>query len=271
MDNPFYRFFRRHDVPMTWRKWERLPRFPSYKNEYWDGEAHYSPKIQTVDMYLDLARWKPLSYPSDLYWTYRRERIDIRQLREQDWGHMPEAFYLAFGEQPPLMFWHEYAAKRAAHAIVDWTRRGRDGPLVRDACFSAWGSDDKTVPGSELNLLCGAAIVVMVDAGLCRGVPDGAGVPHPEKPDELILPHLNWIFVNAWLQHMGIGSRLLGEVVHALRERGFRWLCSTVLTGNSNALLWHWRNGFVLGPQWGHRLATFESKFGSLRVFPQDC
>src|SRR4051794_38973933 len=100
--NPFYRFFRRHDVPMTWKQWERLPRFPYYKNEYWDGHARYSARIQTVDMYLDLARWKPLNYPPELYTTYRHEPIEIRPFREQDWSKMPAAFYCGFCQQPPL-------------------------------------------------------------------------------------------------------------------------------------------------------------------------
>ena len=144
-DNPFYRFFRRHDVPMAWQTWTRLPRFPYYKNEYWDGEAHYSARIETVDMYLDLARWKPPAYPPDEPPLVSRERVAVRPLRE-----------------------------------------------------------------------------------------------------------------HVWMQHLGIGSALLGKVVHALRERGFRWLCSTCLTGNSTALLWHWRNGFTLGAGWFRRMAKIE-------------
>ena len=55
-ESPFYRFFRRIDLPMSFDEWERLPRFTDYKKEYWKGEAHFDPRPKTCDVFLNLAR-----------------------------------------------------------------------------------------------------------------------------------------------------------------------------------------------------------------------
>ena len=75
-DSPFYRFFRRLSVPMSFDTWRKLPRFPTHKNEYWDGAARYTPRRNTCDVYLDLTRWSPPPPPP--------RDDDFRPLRADD-------------------------------------------------------------------------------------------------------------------------------------------------------------------------------------------
>lgn len=243
-ESPFYRFYRRIDFPLPWKTWEKLPRLPSYKNEYWDGRAHYTPRPRTCDAYLDLSTWPGPPRPQKA--IAGRDRVTIRRLREGDWSEVADAFHGAFAAQPPLSSWNKYAARRAARCIIEWTRLGRDGPLVHDACFTAW--TDAMKKDDEPDWLCGAAIITLVPAKHLRGAPTEATVPHSEDPNRPLLPHLNWIFVNQWLHRHGIGTALLESVVAALRAKGLRCLASTCLQDNAASLMWHWRNGFRLPP-----------------------
>jgi L-amino acid N-acyltransferase YncA len=62
------------------------------------------------------------------------------------------------------------------------------------------------------------------------------------------VPHLDWVFVNFWLQRHGVGSLLLDHVARALRSRGLRYLASTFQIDNPSSVQWHWRSGFRLQP-----------------------
>lgn len=240
--SPFYRFFRRFDVRIPFKTWERLPRIPGYKNEYWDGEAHYTPRPKTCDVYLDLQTWHPPPPPADA--IRGRQRVTVRRLRDEDWIDLPGLFYGAFARQPPLGSWNKHAGLRAARCVLEWTRRGGDGPLVRDACLTAWMAGE----GGEPDRLCGAAIVTLAPARALRGCPSGAAIPHPEQKDRLVVPHLDWVFVHWLYQRHGIATGLLKGVVDALRAGGFAYLASTCMEDNAASMMWHWRNGFRLPP-----------------------
>lgn len=243
-DSPFYRFFRRLTVPMPFDTWRKLPRFPTHKNEYWDGAARYTPRLNSCDIYLDLAQWKPP--PHDDEFVSKRMRVAVRQLKDEDWEELPGAFHAAFCQQQPLASWRTAPAARAARCTINWTRSGGDGLLVRDACFTAWDlvRDD----ASPEDVLAGAAIVTLVPYNHLREPPAEASVPHPEKHDVRVVAHLTWIFVRHRLQRQNVGTLLLEDVVSALRTGGFRWLSSTCLLDHRSSLLWHWRNGFQLPP-----------------------
>lgn len=243
-DSPFYRFFRRLSVPMPFDTWRKLPRFPTHKNEYWDGSARYTPRLNSCDIYLDLARWTPPRHDHESY--SRRMRVAVRRLKDEDWDKLPDTFHAAFHHQQPLASWHDAPAARAARCAMKWTRSGGDGPLVRHACFTAWilPVDDT----SRDEVLAGAAIVTLVPFHHLRSAPAEAASPHPERRDAAVAAHLTWVFVRHRLQRHNLGTLLLGDVVSALREGGFRWLSSTCLLDNAGSLLWHWRNDFRLPP-----------------------
>ncbi len=121
-EHPFYKFFRRVSSPLDHKIWRRMPRHPSFKNEYWDGELHWTPRPNTCDVYLDLKRWLPPE-PAQKRAVVRREPIAIRKLREEDWAKLPRVFCGASGQWPPLSQWDGPAALRAARTIIEWARQ----------------------------------------------------------------------------------------------------------------------------------------------------
>lgn len=233
-EHPFYRFFRRVSFPLNSKLWRKMPRHPSFKNEYWDGKLHWTPRPNTCDVYLDLDQWQP-PQPSERNLPTRREPIRVRQLREEDWEKLPRVFCAASRQWPPLSQWDGPAPLRAARSIVEWARRGKDGPLVPQACFVALAGDG--IPASGEQKIVGAAMVTLVLAEHLRRPPLASGD---------YLPHLDWIFVASMEQHRGIGTLLLGALVSELRALGHSTLASTVLTGHAAPMLWHWSSGFHL-------------------------
>lgn len=231
-DNPFFRFFRHVSFPLERRQWDRMPRHPAFKHEYWDGELHWTPRPDSCDCHLDLAAWQP---PPRGERSLPREEVAGRPLREEDWKALPRVFRAAFGQWPPLSQWEGAAPLRASRCILEWARLGRDGPLVPEACVVALMKDDRAEEDAER--IAGAAIVTMIETKRLRGAPSEA--------DER-MPHLDWLFVPWMDQRRGIATRLLTSVVEALRALGHRTLASTVLTANPPSMLWHWRCGFTL-------------------------
>src|SRR4051794_2468927 len=126
-ENPYYRFFRRLHFPMPIRMFDKLPRIPSYKNEYWDGEVRLTPRPNTCNVYLDIDTWTgPPEPDEDLL---RKGEIDVRPLQDEDWPHLPKVYHGSFADQQPLCAWNHHAAARASRCIIEWTRLGRDGPI----------------------------------------------------------------------------------------------------------------------------------------------
>lgn len=232
-ENPFYRFFRPVSFELDHKLWRRMPRHPSFKHEYWNGRLHWTPRPNTCDVFLDLDQWQP-PQPSEVS-LVSRARITVRQVREEDWAMLPRVFCAASSQWPPLSQWEGAAPLRASRVIIEWARRGRDGPLVAPACLVALAGD--RVSSSAEEPIVGAAIVTLLPAGCLRGAPQTSG-EH--------LPHLDWIFVAWFEERRGIATLLLGAAVRELRALGHRTLASTVLTGNPPAMLWHWSSGFRL-------------------------
>jgi hypothetical protein len=251
MDSPFYRFFRRLDYQVPWETWERLPRVSGFKNEYWEGEAHLTPRPKTCDVYLEITKWQMPQVSEPRPWG--KAKVELRRLGDEDWQDLPELFFASTAMELPLCLWNGHAAKRGARAIMEWTRLGRDGDLLRDSCFVAISQDKHEKCGPTQ--LCGAAIVTLNPVQRMTSPPQEAAIAHPERKNERVLPHLTWIFVNHWMHRRGIGTRLLSSVVESLRPRKLKFLASTCLLHNTASLLWHWRNGFVLPPARFSRLA----------------
>jgi GNAT superfamily N-acetyltransferase len=163
----------------------------------------------------------------------------VRRLDDNDWSDVADTFHAAFAQLPPLCSWNEHAAARASRVIINWARRGGDGLLTRDACFVASNEDGTIV---------GAAIVALVKASHLRPSVTLGAFPHPEDASQLVLPHLDWIFVAPMYQRGGVGNALLDAVVAALRRANRRVLASTCMIGHPASVTWHWRNGFQTGP-----------------------
>ena len=230
-EHPFYRFYRRITFPLARKLYSRMPRHPSFKHEYWDGALHWSPRPHTCEVSLDLAAWQPPP-PNEERLRPKEPPVQVRRLAESDWPLLAPVFRSAFAAWPPLSQWEGPAPLRASRCLIEWTRRGRDGPLIAEACVVAY---DREEDGAES--LVGAALITQRPAGRWR---------RSAESEEAPLPHLTWIFVSQWEQRRGIATRLLGAVVEELRAHGHGTLASTVLTAHEATMLWHWRQRFRL-------------------------
>lgn len=233
-EHPYHRFFRRVSFQLDFKLWRKMPRHPFFKHEYLKGRLHWTPRPNTCDAFLELDRWQmPLASESSL--RLRTGPLILRALQDDDWRELPGTFCAASTHWPPLSQWHGSAALRAARCIMEWAQRGRDGPLIVPACHVA--VEGTGGAAAMQRPIVGAAIVTLIPSADLQGLP-------PTRAD--FMPHLDWIFVTSTEQRRGIATRLLAEVVEALRARGHRTLASTILTGNPPALLWHWSSGFRL-------------------------
>jgi hypothetical protein len=219
----------------------------SFKNEYLEGEVHYTPRPKTTDLLLELTNWRPPPSPSETF-PKTKSPLLIRPLQEEDWPQLPEVFFSAFRDQQPLYCWNQPAAKRASRCIMEWTRRGGDGDPLRNACFVALSPAERAEQNGELQP-CGAAIVSLVPVGHVMGARESDSFPHPQDPSRRVLPHLDWMFVARWMKRRGVGTLLLTNVVRALLDNGFTKLASTFVLEDLASMRWHWRNGFVLPPR----------------------
>jgi hypothetical protein len=236
-EHPFYRFYRHVTFPLERKLYHRMPRHPSFKHEYWDGALHWTPRPHTCEASLDLGAWRPP--PADERMTALSSDIRVRRLAESDWAFLPRVFCSAFAAWPPLSQWDGPAPRRASRCLMEWTRRGRDGPLIAEACVVAHSSEGGE---EEAESLVGAALITQQ-----RPAWRFRGNAEPEEPS---LPHLTWIFVSNWEQRHGVATRLLGAIVEELRKLGHGTLASTVLTASESSMLWHWGRGFRLERAW---------------------
>ena len=234
---PIERFYRRISFSIPIEQWHRLPRVTSHKNEYWDGCAQLTPRPKSCSVVLRLDGWQRPPRSAD---GLPDKPSTVRPLVPQDWAVLPGVFHSAFARLQPLSSWNGHAGATGSRAIVNWTRLGRDGPLVNDACFVA------TDPDGRDGGLCAAALVTMAPVGRFIYGEGGLGAPDPARPDQKIVPHLTWMFVSMWSQRRGIGTALLTAVAGALRSAGHPAMTSTIALDNPESLQWHWRNGFEM-------------------------
>lgn len=206
-------WFRTMELPIAFSDFERLPRHPAYKYEFFDGRAVLTPRPRYQRAVLELpASLTPTSASS------QPSGVTIRALAPGDWTSLPELLSAAFHGVPPLVTLGADRRLDVARECLERTRMGGDGSVVEGACFVA--ADQH---GAEC--LVGAILVTLIREGC---------------------PHLTWILVRPRHVGQGLGTALLAAAVTALRERGHRDLASTFLVGNHRATLWLWRRGFHL-------------------------
>lgn len=213
--SPFYNGFPQLELPLSMADWKRLPRNPAYKYEYFDQRAVLTPRPHTHCVRLNLASWQSLE---------ARAPLDMRVLVDADWAGLTPLFQSAFSAQLPFSCLSEAEAAGLADACLNYTRAGKDGELVPQACLAA--SDTQGVTGAAL---------VTLHSGAKFGL-----------EQDLRVPHLTWIFVHPFAARRGCGRALLQEIVFRLRDLHHNHLASTFLIGNSASTLWHWRMGFEL-------------------------
>jgi GNAT superfamily N-acetyltransferase len=236
-DKDAYRWYRHIRAPMSFESYDRLPRHPSYKFEYWDGQLRISPRWRSHRFFLELKA------PEECEKGDEGRIATIRPLAAADWEKLPEVLAAAFRDSPPLGM---LGYKRRVWAARDWlrsTRDGSEGPLVEPACMVAIDPTDDSV-------LFGALVVTLItgrDRSWYAELRAAVGPP-PDLAEGREQAQISWIFVRNGASRRGVGSALLSATVRVLWTLGHRELASATHFGNESSLTWHWRNGFRLLP-----------------------
>ncbi len=232
-------------IPMTMRQFQKLPRNPAYRYDYFKGKAVISGRPRCFGARLKLRRSED-GPPSEV--EVHGERAVFRPLDDDDWPGLTQAFASGFRRVPPFASMSDRRRLEAARLSLRSAREGEDGPIIHVACHVA------RIEGKERPV--GACLVTLVppvdleDAWSLRWK-----APPPAEAVERRLghPHLTWIFVAPALAGFGIGSALLEHATKGLLDLGYSQLASSFLEGNDSSTLWHWRNGFELLPYVGSK------------------
>ncbi|HEY6156895.1 MAG TPA: GNAT family N-acetyltransferase [Gemmatimonadales bacterium] len=210
------------ELPIAFSEFERLPRHPAYKYEYFDGRAVLTPRPRYARALLDLTAFSPPATAASLAGAH------LRPMEPADWNRLPELLAAAFHNVAPLVTLEPTVRLTVARECVEHTRAGGDGALVDPACCVA-------VETRGADCVVGAIVITLIT---CRD----------QGVEDLQRAHLTWIMVHPWRFSQGLGGALLSSAVTVLRGLGYSDLASTFLVGNDRAVLWHWRRGFRLVP-----------------------
>jgi GNAT superfamily N-acetyltransferase len=220
-------------LPITIGQFHQLPRHAAYKYEYFNGQAHLTPRPRFYHALLDLnlmaASATPL--PRD---------VTVRPVADVHIGDLEQVFAAAFDRQQPYASLEADRRLEAARQALAKVQGGGDGPWMSQASFVALEK--------ELHPIGAIFITLLPDADPSDWDSYHWRQPPPENWREQSLgrPHLTWIFVSPWHVGHGTGTALLAAAAAALRHMGYLHLASTFLLGNESSMLWHWRNGFQL-------------------------
>jgi len=223
---------------MPFQSYERLPRHPSYKLEFWDGQLRISPRWRSHSFFLELqppAERPPVDDPGI---------ATIRPLAAADWEVLPEVLAAAFRDAPPLGM---LANRRRVCAARDWllsTRDGGEGALVEPACVVAVDTEDNSK-------VSGALLVTLMISTERSWYASMRAAVLPSPPDLVEgreQAQMSWIFVRPRAAGQGVGTALLAASARTLWNSGYRELASATHRGNDASMSWHWRNGFRLLP-----------------------
>lgn len=235
-------FFQSLNFEFPWERFIALPRHPAYRYQYRDGQASISGNPRYYHCTLPLQEQSPPRHePAGKGLSCFFSEFDLRRLHESDWKLLPALFAAAFQQPPPLLQLTEAQRLSAAHALLERTRNGGDGPVVPEA---SWIFEDR-----DTGELLAAILVTLIPPGdLTDFTHDNwtQAAPSDALQTGWGQPHLTWVFVAPHKQRRHLGSLLLQEATSTLRRKGYQELASTFLLGDHASTLWHWRNGFQL-------------------------
>lgn len=243
MDN----YYRQIELPISIDEFRILPQNAAYKYEYFDSRAVLSPRPKTFTAVREI----PGELLRDSLWP-----VDIHSLPPAEIPTLGQLFTAAMWSTQPFASLEPNAADAAAADCLDKTIAGNDGPIIESACFRA------TDPRQDSHLIGGILVTLVPDE--VRTVPFAGLWKEPPPADavarRLGCPHLTWVFAHPWQRRHGVGTALLAAAVKALADLGFRHLASTFQLDNGPSVLWHWRNGFRLLPQFSAIAAEYRDR-----------
>lgn len=197
-------------ITMSIEEFELLPRKLGWRYEYWDGQAHISPRHHAVTTSVEI-RPRPFKIPCEL-----------RAVEQKDKPQLISGYIAAFKDTIEYCDWaSEKITTSARDAIQDLFagKRGKLLPSSRLAVVSQLGT------GREL--VIGAALLV-------------------EKANQVSL--LDILFVLPEWQRQGVATALTSAAVNELYHVGVKTFKSRYSLGNNESRDWHQKFGFVDEP-----------------------
>jgi len=235
-------FFQSLNFEFPWERFVTLPRHPAYRYQYQGGRAKISGNPRYYQCTLPLNDQSASGFePAAGELTCFFSNYELHPLHDSDWEKLLPLFATAFESPPPLLQLTREQRLSAAKALLERTRHGGDGPVVRNACF--------TLCDRQTGELYGAILITLIPDGdvqdfNCHNWSKVA--PNNAIEDRWGQPHLTWIFVDPHHQRRNLGKVLLREATSRLRRLGYSQLVSTFLLGDHASTLWHWKMGFQL-------------------------
>lgn len=199
-------------VAMDFDVFERLPRHPDWRYEYWDGALHLSHRPRSLSLR------RPTEAPPRPARAGGTSAADVVPL--SDVGRQPTRSFLTavWEDEDP---YRSYDDHRRSEILIAQVTRTLDGE-VQDASVGA-------VRGG---VVVGAALVVRET--------------WPER--ERRSPVLTWLSVDRKVRSRGVATVMLAAVCERLMAAAEPVLFSACSVANVPSLRWHLTNGFTVLP-----------------------
>lgn len=201
---------RSQHFPMSKGAFDRMPRKLGWKHEYWDGQAHISPRWQSVTVTLAVQ-------PRPVHASYT-----IRAVTAEDEPQLVTGYIAAFEDSFDFCDWELAKIHTAAREDVRKMLSGQRGRLLPASCLAL----DPHAATREEQLI-GAALITHSDGHL---------------------PLLDIVFVVPQWHRRGVATTLLATVSNAMHAAGMPTLESHYMLGNAESRAWHQHFGFVEEP-----------------------
>ena len=217
---------RSQHFPIPFEEFELLPRRLGWKYEYGDGQAHLSPRDQSVSVALPVepatatGRRSVQSGGRKLLTT--GEPVRLGPAMPDGPPDLVSAYIQAFRDSIEFCDWPEERIEEQARQDLEGFfagRRGKPLEVSRVAVDDAAGSGERRALGAALLL---------------------------EVAPQTAL--LGLLFVVPGRRRRGLATALVSEAAEGLSRRGFRRFESRYHLGNEASRAWHLRFGFVDEP-----------------------
>lgn len=195
---------------MTWEEFQLMPMKLGWKHEYWDGQAHISPRWQAVTATCPV-QLRPVHTP-----------CTIRPVTKQDEQQLITGYVEAFHDAFDFCDWDLEKIQTAARDDIQdilSEQRGRFLAASRIAVETPSAADKKNVVGAAL-------------------ITESKGRP----------PLLDILFIVPRWHRKGIATALVSAVSNALYSSLVKTLESRYFLGNEESRSWHQRFGFTEEP-----------------------
>ena len=201
---------RSQHIQMSWEEFELMPIKLGWKHEYWDGQAHISP------------RWQSVTATCPVQQRNVHAPCTMRPVTEQDEQQLITGYVEAFRDAFDFCDWDLEKIQTAARDDIRKIfseQRGRFLAASRIAVETPSVTDKEKIIGAAL-------------------ITESEGQP----------PLLDVLFVVPHWHRKGIATALVSAASNALYSSQVKTLESRYLLGNEESRSWHQRFGFTEEP-----------------------